>query len=175
MSEIWDLFDENGNQIRKTMQKGDPIPQGLYHLGADVWIVNQEGKILIQKRSPMKKLSPNLWAMTGGSVIKGETPVQTIYRETLEELGIQLNIENLKLMRKYRTGNVWVNEYFIKQDIDLKDIVMQEDEVCDVKWATYDEIEEIWENGSFIENRWEFVRDLIEKFLKGETYESCDC
>lgn len=175
MSEIWDLFDENGNQIGKTMQKGDPIPQGLYHLGADVWIVNQEGKILIQKRSPMKKLSPNLWAMTGGSVIKGETPVQTIYRETLEELGVQLKIENIKFMRKYRTGNVWVSEHLIKQEIDLEDIVMQEDEVCDVKWATYDEIEEIWENGGFIENRWEFVRDLIEKFLKGETYESCDC
>lgn len=68
-----------------------------------------------------------------------------------------------------------MSEYLIKQEIDLEDIVMQEDEVCDVKWATYDEIEEIWENGGFIENRWEFVRDLIEKFLKGETYESCDC
>ena len=166
---------ENGNQIGKTMQKGEPIPEGFYHLGADVWIVNGEGKILIQKRSPMKKLSPNLWAMTGGSVIKGEIPVQTIERETLEELGVQLNTENLKLMRKYRTGNVWVSEYLIRQEIDLEDIVMQEDEVCAVKWADFEEIDEMLKNGEFIENRWEFVRDFIREFLKGETYESCDC
>lgn len=175
MPEIWDLLDENGNKIGKTMQKGDPMPEGLYHLGADVWIVNGEGKILIQKRSPMKKLSPNLWAMTGGSVIKGEIPVQTIERETLEELGVQLNTENLKFMRKYRTGNVWVSEYLIRQEIDLEDIVMLEDEVCAVKWADFKEIDEMLKNGEFIENRWEFVRDFIQEFLKGETYESCAC
>lgn len=38
---------------------------------------------------------------------------------------------------------------------------MQEDEVCDVKWATYAEIEKLLETGQFLKNRWEFVRSLI--------------
>ena len=46
--------------------------RGLYHLGADVWIINKENKILIQKRAAQKRLEPNVWAMTGGSVIVGE-------------------------------------------------------------------------------------------------------
>lgn len=38
---------------------------------------------------------------------------------------------------------------------------MQEDEVCDVKWATYDEIEELFNSNQFIKNRWEYVREII--------------
>lgn len=161
--EIWDMLDENGNKIGKTMQRDESIPEGFYHLGADVWIINSEGKILIQKRSPRKKKSPNVWAMTGGSVIKGENSIETIERETLEELAVILNKEDLKLVKKYKTGTVWLDVYFIKQDIDINNIVMQEEEVCDVKWATYDEIEEIFQKGNFMENRWEYVRELIKE------------
>ena len=82
--EIWDLLDEKGNKTGKTMIKGEGIPKGQYHLGADVWIINSENKILIQKRSAKKKLSPNVWGMTGGSVVKGEKSLQTIERETLK-------------------------------------------------------------------------------------------
>ncbi len=87
--EIWDILDKEGNKTGKTMQKGEKVPEGFYHQGADIWIINSENKILIQKRSPLKKQSPNVWAMTGGSVIKGETSLKTIERETREELGIR--------------------------------------------------------------------------------------
>ena len=166
MSEIWDLLDEKGREIGRTMQKGEPIPEGLYHKGADVWIVNAKHQILIQKRSPKKRLSPNVWAMTGGSVIIGETSLQTIARETFEELGIRLNLQNVHFMKNYCVDEVWLDEYRIRQEVDLNDILMQEDEVCDVKWATYAEIEELLETGQFLKNRWEFVRELVRDFWK---------
>lgn len=99
--------------------------------------------------------------MTGGSVIKGESSLETIERETLEELGIQLNMKNVQLINHYKTGEVWLDTYLIKQDIDLDDIIIKEDEVSEVKWATYDEIEELFEQNQFLANRWEFVRDRI--------------
>ena len=161
--EIWDLLDENGNKTGKTIEREDVIPEGFYHLGSDVWIINSKNKILIQKRSPKKKRAPNVWAMTGGSVIKGETSLQTIERETLEELGVKLNMENIKLIKRFRAGAVWIDTYLIKQDINLDNIVMQEDEVSDVKWVTYEEIEELVNEEQFMKNRWEFVKDLIKK------------
>ena len=161
MAEIWDLLDEKGNETSETMQAGEAIPEGRYHKGADVWIVNAKNQILIQKRSPNKRLSPNVWAMTGGSVIKGETSLQTIEREVLEELGIKLNVQDLQLITTYQTGDVWLDEYVVRQEIDLYDIVMQETEVSKVKWATYEEIDELFEKGQFLKNRWEFVRDFI--------------
>lgn len=168
MLETWDLLDENGNQTGKTMQKGDPIPEGYYHLGADVWILNSENKILLQKRSPHKKLSPNVWAMTGGSVIKGETSLQTIEREVKEELGIRLNMDNVVFVKRFKAGEVWIDTFFVIQEINLNDIVMQEEEVCDVKWATYEETQELFEKGQFLKYRWEFVRDWIKDFMRNK-------
>ena len=116
--EIWDMLDSEGKNTGKVIIKGEEIPEGFYHLGADIWIINSENKILIQKRSSKKRLSPNVWAMTGGSVIKGENSRETIERETKEELGIELNMNEVKLLKKFRTGKVWIDTYFIKQDID---------------------------------------------------------
>ena len=70
-------------------------------------------------------------------------------------------IYHIKLVKHFKTGNVWIDTYFIKQDINIDDIIMQEDEVCDVKWATYEEIEDLYNNNQFLENRWEYIRDLI--------------
>ena len=163
--EVWEILDENGNKTGKTINKGEKIPKGFYHLGADVWIINKENKILIQKRAPNKRQAPNLWAMTGGASIKGENTIQTIERETLEELGIKLNVNDLKLIKSYKTGNVWLDQYLIKQDINLEDIIMQETEVSSVKWASYDEVEELFKNNKFMEDRWEYVRDIIKNYL----------
>ena len=164
MEEVWDILDEKGNKTGRIMKKG-LVPEGFYHQGADVWIINSGNKILIQKRSPQKGNSPNVWAMTGGSVIRGETSLQTIQRETKEELGISLNMKDIKLVKQYKTGTVWLDTYLIKQDIDLKDIIMQEEEVCEVKWATYKEIEELFAHNQFMENRWEYIKDIIKDFI----------
>lgn len=170
--EIWEILDEKGNKTGKTMHKEDKKvwQKGIYHRGADVWIINSENKILIQKRAKEKKLEPNVWAMTGGSVIKGETGLDTIERETLEELGIKLNIEKAKKINYFKTGNVWTEQYVVYQDINLEEVVMQKEEVQEVKFATFEEIEKLCENKMFIQNRWEFVRDKIKNILmnKGE-------
>lgn len=165
--EIWDILDENGNITGNTMKKDDKIvwQKGIYHQGADVWIINSNKEILIQKRAIQKKLEPNVWAMTGGSVIKGETPLDTIKRETLEELGIELQIEKAIKIQHYKTGNVWLDEYVVEQEINLDDIMMQSEEVSDVKFATFNEIEKLYQNNKFIKNRWEFVRENIRQYL----------
>lgn len=166
MSEIWDLLDEEGNKIGKQIVRGEEMPKGFYHLAADIWMVNDNKQILIQKRSSQKKKSPNVWAMTGGSSLAGETSLETIEREVKEEIGISLNMDNLILGTKIKTGTVFLDTYFIKQDVDLNDIVMQEEEVSDVKWATIEEIDELVENGDFIKNRWEFVKEPLKKFME---------
>ena len=172
MPEIWELLDEKGESTEKTMQKGEEVPEGFYHPGADVWILNSENKIFIQKRSPKKRLSPNVWAMTGGSTIQGETSLQTIARETLEELGVKLNLDKVEFVKRFKEGNVFIDTYFVRQNIDLNDVVMQEDEVCDVKWATFEKIEELVQKDQFIHGRWGYVRDLIKEVVEKD--ESCN-
>lgn len=164
--ELWEVLDGEGNLTGEIMEKYDRkvFEKGFYHLGADVWIINSDNKILIQKRSPLKRLEPNVWAMTGGSVMLGEKSLKTIVREAKEELDIDINANNLKLITKFRTGNVWIDTYILKCDYDISKMKFQEDEVSDAKWATWDEIDDLVNKGQFIKHRWEFVN----KFLKEE-------
>ena len=57
--EIWDIFDGNGEPTGKTTLRGRCyLKPGEYHLVVHIWIVSDEGKILIQRRSDDKKLMP---------------------------------------------------------------------------------------------------------------------
>ena len=80
--ELWEVLDDNGNATGEIMEKYDQkvFDRGFYHLGADVWIINSDNKILIQKRAKQKKLEPNVWAMTGGSVILGENSINIYFK-----------------------------------------------------------------------------------------------
>ena len=164
--ELWEVLDGEGNPTGEIMKKYDKkvFERGFYHLGADVWIINSDNKILIQKRSSQKRLEPNVWAMTGGSVILGENSLDTIVREAKEELNIDIDKANLKLITKFRTGNVWIDTYILKRDYDISKMKFQEEEVSNAKWATYEEIDDLAKKGQFIKHRWEFVN----KFLKEE-------
>ena len=164
--ELWEVLDDKGNLTGEIMEKYDKrvFDKGLYHLGADVWIINDENKILIQKRSENKRLEPNVWAMTGGSVILGENSKKTIVREAKEELDITIDSNKLKLITKFKTGNVWIDTYILKVNYDISKMKFQEDEVSDAKWATYEEIDDLVKQGMFIRNRWEYVN----KFIKEE-------
>ena len=63
-------------------------------------------------------------------------------------------------------GSVINDVYLVKQDVDIKDIKLRENEVSDIKFATYDEIEKIYKDNMFMRNRWEFVRDEIKELIE---------
>jgi 8-oxo-dGTP diphosphatase len=52
-------------------------------------VFDAHGKILISKR-PIHKFKGGLWEFPGGKVEEGETALQALQREFLEEVGIQI-------------------------------------------------------------------------------------
>ena len=101
--------------------------------------------------------------MTGGSVIVGENSLQTIVREAKEKLDITIDSNKLKLITKFKTGNVWIDTYILKNDYDISKMNFQIEEVSDAKWATWNEIDELVKEGKFIKHRWEFVNEFLKK------------
>ena len=65
-----------------------------------------------------------------------------------EELTTATLEEDTVAAMSYRTDNVWLDEYIVRQDIDLNKVVLQEEEVSEVKFATFDEIENLFHNNS---------------------------
>ena len=91
-----------------------------------------------------------MWAMTGGSAIKGENSYETCLREVSEELGVKPDMKNAKLIftkiRQDKITDVWV----IRQDFSIESCKLQKEEVSDVKWASKEEIKSLLEKKRFI-------------------------
>ena len=85
--EVWDAYDREGNPLGFDLVRGEAIPQGVYHLVVEVLAAANDGRVLLTRRHPDKAWG-GLWEYTGGSVLKGETPVQGALRELREERGI---------------------------------------------------------------------------------------
>jgi 8-oxo-dGTP pyrophosphatase MutT (NUDIX family) len=57
---------------------------------AVVLLVDRDGRVLMQHRTPDAKVSPNQWSFPGGRVEAGEEPIAAAHRELLEETGIRV-------------------------------------------------------------------------------------
>lgn len=118
--------------------------------------------MLIQQRQPFKSGWPNMWDITiGGSAISGETSQTAIEREIFEEIGLKIDLQNIQphLTINFDTG--FDDVYLIEREIDIKDIVLQYEEVQKVEWATLDEILQKIDNGIFIP----YHKSLIQLFF----------
>lgn len=164
--EVWNILDENGNKTGQTIIRGkDKLPEGCYHESVAVWIINEENKMLIQKRSSNKKRYPNMWAMTTGAVIADESSINAAAREVKEELGIDINKEELKFIGKFKGNTAYIDNFILNKNIDMKDIILQEEEVSDVEWNSYDEINKKYECGEFVPHWWEYIKNDIKKYF----------
>lgn len=61
-----DLYDENKKLTGETIFKGEKVPNGRYYITVVVWIQNDKGEFLIQKRVLKKD---GKWSTTGGHPI----------------------------------------------------------------------------------------------------------
>jgi 8-oxo-dGTP diphosphatase len=166
MTELWDLYDENRILLNKTHVRGVPISKDEYHIVVDIWTINNDGKILIDKRHLNKKFG-GLWECTGGSVIVGEDSKTGALRELEEEIGIKGNSNELILIHSIRLEDRFVDTYIIKKDVDLKRLVLQEDEVTEAKFITLKELDEIFFNNMMvIKERYKMYRDKIALYAK---------
>ena len=144
--ELVDKLNNKRQSLNKTAERQEKV-DGEYRQSVHTWIMNSKGEFLIQKRSPNKKNFPNMWSQTGGAVDAGETTLQAALRECKEELGISFDPANVEFMLSFKRKYDFVDVWLIKQDIDISDIILQEEEVSDVKWATESEIRELMKTG----------------------------
>lgn len=146
--EIRDLYDIDRNIVGK-IKKDEIIPENFYILVVIIFMQNKDGKFLIQKRSEIKG---GKWATTGGHPKSGESSYQGIITEVKEELGIDISKEDVKFLKTKIGHGMIFDLYYVKMDIDLSKLVLQSEEVADVKLSSIPEIKEMIENGEFHES-----------------------
>lgn len=160
--EIVDKLDNKRQFLRKTSDRSEKIV-GEFRQSAHTWIMNSEGKFLMQKRSPEKD---GLWGTTGGHPKSGEDSLTGMHTEILEELGLDIDPNELNLVTTVQDSKLICDIYYLKKDINLDDIVMQESEVADVKYFTLDEIEDSYQKGEFKKSHYYMFKDFLKNLNK---------
>ena len=149
--EYTDLYDENKNLTGEKLfrEKGTKliVPKGRYSVVVLVFIENSKGEFLFQMTSKRKK---NVWATTGGHVKSGQTSKEAIIEEIKEELGIDINEDEVKLFKTYKYDDAFKDVFYIKKDIDINSLTYEKDEVEYVKYLTKDEILDLINNNGNI-------------------------
>lgn len=149
--ELWDIYDENRIPTGRSMVRGDLIKDGDYHLVVHICIFNDKGEMLIQQRQPFKKGWSNLWDVSvGGSAVKGDSSRAAAEREVLEELGLKIDLDNIRPRFTVNFKNGFDDFYCIEQNVDISELKLQYEEVQNVKWATKDEIKQMIDDEIFI-------------------------
>lgn len=158
--ELVDKFDNKRRPLGITRDRNEKI-KGEYRQAMNCWIMNDKGEFLIQKRSETKSSYPGLWGITGGGTDSGETTLDTVKREAKEELGLDIDFDKLELLMMIRGKYTYTDIYLYRANIDLKDIVMQVEEIQEVRWATYEQIKEIEKEGKLADNIARYVDMLM--------------
>jgi 8-oxo-dGTP pyrophosphatase MutT (NUDIX family) len=98
----------------------------------------------------------------GGSALAGEDSKTAANRELLEEIGFNYDFSNSRpnFTINFRYG--FDDYYIIRQNIDLDTLVLQEEEVKDVNWATKEEIINMIDDETFIPYHKELIRLIFE-------------
>ncbi len=124
--------DENGKIIGRISRTQAHDGTKKLHPVIHVHIINSNGEILLQKRSPAKKIQPGKWdTAVGGHVSFGEQLEKSLERETKEELGLK----NLKFS--------FITKYIWKSDIESELVFVFFAEHDEFKFKANSEVDEI--------------------------------
>ncbi|WP_156722070.1 isopentenyl-diphosphate Delta-isomerase [Streptomyces apocyni] len=86
---LLELVDEDGNTIGTAEKLSAHQPPGQLHRAFSVFLFDERGRLLIQRRALGKYHSPGVWSNTCcGHPYPGEAPFAAAARRTYEELGV---------------------------------------------------------------------------------------
>ncbi len=159
--ELWDAYNENFEKINNlTLVRGEKIPEGLFHLVCDVLVKHSDGSYLLMKRD-LNKHHGGLWeATSGGSALKGETPLECAKRELFEETGIvATNIKEVGRVVEKNKNSIYV-EFICYTNWHKSNISFQKGETIAYKWVSKDTLINMKEDELLTRRIQQFIDEL---------------
>lgn len=163
MAEYWDVYDENRVAKGRLHKRGVKLKQGDYHVICEAWLTCGD-KLLVTRRHPDKNWG-GLWECTGGAVKAGENSLQAIKREISEEIGLDVEDDELIFMGTAQGSTVFIDCYTINRRIDLNMLILQPEEVSDAKLVTYDEFMKMYRDRQLIPHIYSYMRQMGFRFV----------
>ena len=163
MKEYFDVLDKDRKKLGYTKERGEKLLNNEYNMGVENYIISNN-KILMTKRS-LNKSHPGMWEVPGGCSQSGETSFDTLIREMKEEVSINVNKRNTKLLGTKLYKQQFVDIYQTKTRININNVKIQEEEVSDVKLIDKDEFNKLVNNNEIVPSvldRWNYIKDKLD-------------
>lgn len=161
--ELLDVYDNNGNVTGRTIVRGDKtaiLNENEHIAVAVIFIENDNGEFLIQKTSQEKG---GEFSSTGGHVDSGETPLVAIKREVKEELGFNIDDEQIDEYGFLLYDKPLRYLYYLKKNISLDKLAIQKEEVEYVEYMSVSKINELIETNQMLKSHGIMFKELMEK------------
>ena len=158
-TEYRELYGKNKKKTGKKMLKDAIQPKGLKYITCAVIIYNPKTqKFLMQKRTKDKG---GKWATTSGHPIFGQTSVEGMQTEIKEEIGLDVNVNELEFVDTIERKEKYVDLYYLEGYYSLDRNKKKKDEVSDVKWMTRKEVENLHSTNKFKETHYKYFTEVI--------------
>ncbi len=158
--EIWDAYLQDGTPANRELIRGEPIPEGLYHLSCDILVRHRDGDYLLMQRDTVK---PNYggWyeASAGGSALKGEDRLTCAIRELREETGINRG-EFTEIGRCIRRDTIY-HQYLCVTDWEKSAVTLQPGETMGCRWVSEAAFADFVNSGEMIPAQRERYREYL--------------
>ena len=152
--ENFDIIDQNGRPTDKIKSREDAHRDGDWHRTVHVWIMNPKRKLLIQKRASGLMAHPGMWHISvAGHIVAGDDSITTAVKETAEELGINIEPQNLECLFTVKhqcvlnkgsyISNHLNDVYLVQLDLDISKVRLQAEEVAEIKFVPFQELEQL--------------------------------
>lgn len=151
--EYFDLLDENGNKIGRTKLRNEVHRDGDWHKAVHIWIINENGDVLLQKRCATKDSNPNMLDISSaGHLSAGDESLTGAIRELKEELDLDVVpaelqfIKTLKRSSKYTStfiNNEFDDLYILRTNKKLEDLKYQKEEISEIFFVPYKKFKEM--------------------------------
>lgn len=156
VKEYFDILDENGNKTGEKKLRSEVHRDGDWHRAVHIWIVNNNGFVLLQRRSANKDSNPNMIDISSaGHLSAGDNSIDAALRELKEELNLDVNKEDLTFIktikRSTRYTETFINNefddlYVLRTDKKLEDMKYQEEEISEIMYVPYNKLKEMYYN-----------------------------
>ena len=160
------LISEN-DEVLGLMDKMQAHENGLLHRAFSVFLFNEKGEVLLQKRAAEKYHSPNQWTNAVCSHPRdGETYMEGAQRRLKEELGIEAMELSPKFHFIYKAdvgGNLWEHEldHVFTGNYD-GNFSLNEEEVSEIRYITMEALDQEMESNP--ENFTEWFKIILGEY-----------
>ena len=154
--EYFDILDENGNKTGRTKLRSEVHRDGDWHKAVHIWIINNDGDILLQRRCATKDSNPNMLDISSaGHLSAGDDSLEGALRELKEELNLDIKPEDLQFIKTLKRSSKYTetfinNEfddlYIVRTDKKIEDMKFQKEEISEIMYVPYKKFKEMVKN-----------------------------